>query len=1020
MILPAPLPRRSLGLITMSGSSASSKTTALSRGSIWHRWDPHIHTPGTVLNDQFKGTAPWEAFLEAIENSAPPIRAIGITDYYLTDNYKTVLEAKQNGRLPDVELIFPNVEVRLDIATVKERWVNLHLLISPSSPDHLTQLNRFLARLNFRAYGDSFSCTRDDLIALGQRTAPLTKDDGKALAYGAEQFKVDFNQLREEFDKSDWIRSHALVAVAGGQNDGASGVRAPADATLRQEIESFANIIFSSSPTQREFWLGEGQLSEEKLWQRYNGPKPCLHGSDAHDHARTAAPDGDRFTWLKGSLEFDTLRQACIEPKGRAFVGTRPPEAALQSQVIDRIELLGADWIATPSIDLNPGLVAIIGARGSGKTALADVIAMACDAYRVPDREEELQHPSSSFLFRAQEYISESIIRLQWYSGEKVARRLDGSDGPEISYPRARYLSQQFVEELCSARGLTDALLREIERVIFESRPLAERDGAIDFQELLALRASRYRLSRSSEEAAIVSISNRIGVEFERHRQIGELKKLMEQKQLQVVAYEKDRSRLISKGSEERAQRLSDLAAAAEKVRGYLRYYANQERALLELQDEVKNLRTHQAPENLRRTKERFAASRMKPAEWEDFLLDYKGDVDSQLERLLANAKTQTATWKGKVPSAPEITGSPFVDDKAKLDELPLSILNAEIGRLEELVNADSEVQKRFSALSKKISEETTELGVLKEKLDDACGASGRIKELQQERSDAYQRVFEAIVAEQKVLLDIYDPLMKRLSGSGGTLGKLGFTVSRTVDFGRWCEIAEDELLDLRRQGPFRGKGNLKTLAESVLKEAWESGTPAAACEAIARFREKYEDDLLAHSTVPKANHADYRSWLRRFAQWLFSTEHIQLQYGITYDGIEIGKLSPGTRGIVLLLIYLALDDADDRPLIIDQPEENLDPKSVFDELVKLFVDAKCRRQVIIVTHNANLVINTDADQIIVADAAPHSRGQLPIISYKSGGLENAEIRKLVCDILEGGEHAFRERARRLRVSFGR
>ena len=125
------------------------------------------------------------------------------------------------------------------------------------------------------------------------------------------------------------------------------------------------------------------------------------------------------------------------------------------------------------------------------------------------------------------------------------------------------------------------------------------------------------------------------------------------------------------------------------------------------------------------------------------------------------------------------------------------------------------------------------------------------------------------------------------------------------------------------------------------------------------------------------------------------------------YDGIDIRKLSPSTRGIVLLLLYLALDDADDRPLIIDQPEENLDPKSVFDELVGLFVSAKSRRQVIMVTHNANLVINTDADQVIVAEAGPHVDGGLPPITYRGGGLENADIRRAVCDILEGGEDAF-------------
>lgn len=165
---------------------------------------------------------------------------------------------------------------------------------------------------------------------------------------------------------------------------------------------------------------------------------------------------------------------------------------------------------------------------------------------------------------------------------------------------------------------------------------------------------------------------------------------------------------------------------------------------------------------------------------------------------------------------------------------------------------------------------------------------------------------------------------------------------------------------------------------------------------------------------------AEFRAWSKRFAQWLFSTNHIDIRYGIEYDGIDIRKLSPGTRGIVLLLLYLALDDGDGRPLVIDQPEENLDPKSVFEELVTLFVEAKSNRQVIMVTHNANLVINTDADQIIVAESGPHPHGALPPITYLSGGLENAVIRKAVCDILEGGEGAFQERARRLRVRLER
>jgi DNA repair exonuclease SbcCD ATPase subunit len=135
----------------------------------------------------------------------------------------------------------------------------------------------------------------------------------------------------------------------------------------------------------------------------------------------------------------------------------------------------------------------------------------------------------------------------------------------------------------------------------------------------------------------------------------------------------------------------------------------------------------------------------------------------------------------------------------------------------------------------------------------------------------------------------------------------------------------------------------------------------------MTNFISTYQKDMLAHAPVAPTQQVDYKTWLKQFAHWLFGTDHITVRYEIVYDRIDIRKLSPGTRGIVLLLLYLALDEADDRPLIIDQPEENLDPKSVNDELVPLFIAAKTKRQVIIVTHNANLVINTDADQIVIA-----------------------------------------------------
>jgi energy-coupling factor transporter ATP-binding protein EcfA2 len=184
----------------------------------------------------------------------------------------------------------------------------------------------------------------------------------------------------------------------------------------------------------------------------------------------------------------------------------------------------------------------------------------------------------------------------------------------------------------------------------------------------------------------------------------------------------------------------------------------------------------------------------------------------------------------------------------------------------------------------------------------------------------------------------------------------------------------------------------------------------------MKKFQVDHAEELVAVSKVPRGDKDNFRTWAMQFAKWLYSTEHITITYGVDYDGVDIRKLSPGTRGIVLLLLYLGLDDDDDRPLIIDQPEENLDPKSIYDELVGLFISAKQKRQVIMVTHNANLVVNTDADQIIIASTGQRLPSGMPVINYMSGGLEEAHIRKEVCGILEGGEEAFINRAHRLRV----
>lgn len=990
----------------------------ISRGSEWHRWEPHIHAPGTILNNQFGATDPWDAYLTSLENLTPKIEAISVADYYVTETYEELRKHKAAGRLSDVKLIFPNIELRLDVAA-KSGFVNAHLLVSPEDPDHLNEVKRILNRLQFHAFNDRFDCTREELIKLGKRCDQSIIDDGAALRQGATQFKVNFDQLRKVIGESEWAKKNILIAVAGAAGDGTSGVRQAADATVRQEIEKFAHIIFSSSPAQREFWLGQRGVTAEELRDRYDGCKPCLHGSDSHDQKAVGQPADNRFSWIKGALEFDTLRQACIDPEGRAYVGEQPPQSAMPSQVIAHVRIDNADWAKSPDIPLNPGLVAIIGARGSGKTALADVIAAGCDAI-TPQGWEADESISPSFLVRARRLIGNATATLLWDGGATVTRALDGRDANgHMSFPRARYLSQQFVEELCSAKGVSDGLIDEIERVIFESHSQDDQEWALDFAEMRDQRTSRFQQAREREAKSILDISDRIATEFEKESLVPWLLSQVGQKKKLIADYMSDRAKLVVKGTEAQVARHTQLSEVAQRHRNRLHSLGNQRRTFVELQDEVRSMRATGAPEMLRQAQAKHASSGMDAKQWDDFLLIYKGDVDQSLAAYISWADSEVGKLNGvaKPPGDPNVA---LIADNTDLSTLPLAPIVAEMTRLEALFSADKLVREQYVALTGRIAQENSTLQALETRLVDSEGAAARRKELQTERDDCYGQVFEAIINEQEALAGLYKPLMARLAASSGTLNKLSFSVRRIADVHAWGTMAEEELLDRRKTGPFYGRGSLIAAAMDALKPAWETGTAAEVQAAMTAFMAKYLRDLLSHAPYAPKQQVEFRTWSKQFAKWLFSTDHIIVRYEISYDGVDIRKLSPGTRGIVLLLLYLALDDSDDRPLIIDQPEENLDPKSVFDELVALFVAAKTKRQVIMVTHNANLVINTDADQIIVAEAGPHPAGGLPPISYVAGGLENAEIRKAVCDILEGGEAAFRERARRLRVRLDR
>jgi hypothetical protein len=202
---------------------------------------------------------------------------------------------------------------------------------------------------------------------------------------------------------------------------------------------------------------------------------------------------------------------------------------------------------------------------------------------------------------------------------------------------------------------------------------------------------------------------------------------------------------------------LNALTVAAEKVRGYLRYFSAQEQSLLGLKDEVASVRNHQAPEALRRSQEKHKSSGLEADEWTSFLLGYTGDVDSTLAEHLATTRLRSKEWKGTpLTSVPDSKVTLLADD-AELERTPLALLEAEITRLQTLVSVDRDTAIKFAGLSKRINDENAACDRLKEKLTDCEGAIDRVKTLVHEREVARERFLGRRQCHDAIIIPLTD-----------------------------------------------------------------------------------------------------------------------------------------------------------------------------------------------------------------------------------------------------------------------
>lgn len=141
--------------------------------------------------------------------------------------------------------------------------------------------------------------------------------------------------------------------------------------------------------------------------------------------------------------------------------------------------------------------------------------------------------------------------------------------------------------------------------------------------------------------------------------------------------------------------------------------------------------------------------------------------------------------------------------------------------------------------------------------------------------------------------------------------------------------------------------------------------------------------------------------------------------------------MSPGKKALVLLELIVNLENSN-CPILIDQPEDDLYNRSIYTDLVKYLKEKKHERQIIVVTHNANVVIGADAEEVIIANQdGNEAENNSKRFEYRSGAIENYSpfyntdgsvckgvlnqkgIQEQICDILEGGKDAFEKRRKK-------
>lgn len=756
---------------------------------------------------------------------------------------------------------------------------------------------------------------------------------------------------------------------------------------------------------------------------------PMIICSDNHDVNKY---EFKQKLWIKADPTFKGLQQAINEPEERFFIGEEPDIMVrvkgdktryIKSVSISSCpgkELTDQIWFKDLNIPISKELTAIIGNKGSGKSAIADIVGLCSDA----KHQDDYQFLNAN-TFKKKGFAERFEASVEFESGIKTEPRILNYKILETDEPKVQYLPQNYYETVCNEIGNSKSFRAEIEKVVFQYVKIEDRLNAKSFQELISLKTASVNeeiLSITTKISAlnktIISLEDKKNPFYK-----NSIESKLKLKNEELTVHEASLPQKTQNESLDNTV-LSDNGTDRIRIEEFEKLLAETDARIRELNKTlVENNLSIQQLAQLKREIQTFHKSFNEFSEAKnDICKKFSLNISVILSLSVDMTKIETTILElGELNrSIKELLGAEMIDDSMNINELQL------IAKKKRIEKEIAIIKSKLSLVEQAHEKYLSDLKQWEEKKQALIGSPDipeSIEYYKHERDYINNQLASVLNENRAKRIDLSIEIYSKKAEIKRFYDEIKSAISSLILLSECQNLKIESSLILasdfsntflshilqNKSGSFyNSEDGKKYLKESILQSIdWNvkksvSDFLVSIIEVLENDkRDKFQGDIRFIGEQIKNR--------ERFYDYVFSLEYLNPVYELQKDGKNIEVLSPGEKGALLLVFYLVLDQST-IPLVIDQPEDNLDNNSVAKVLVPFIRKAKKRRQIIMVTHNPNLAVVADAEQVIRVNINKEEGNKF---SYISGSIENQDINRAIVDVLEGTMPAFNTRKKK-------